>query len=201
MINIRKIQLKDVDTIVALHCEAFQGFFLTSLGSTFLKCYYSCFIQSQETISICAEENGNILGFAVSTKHSKGFNSRLVKQNIIKFGILAIKLLITKPKALLRLVKNFSKTSELVEDNEDYAELFSIGVSPKTQGLGIGKQLLTETENLMCQEDVKRLSLTTDYFDNESTIKFYESKGYRVLYEFDTYPSRRMYRMIKIVHN
>ena len=197
MINIRKIEEKDIDSVVALHCEAFQGFFLTSLGNDFLRCYYSCFIKSEETISVCAEENGKMLGFAVSTKSSKGFNSRMVKQNLIKFGCLAIKLLMTNPKALLRLVKNFSKTSEVVEDNEDYAELFSIAVSPKAQGLGLGKQLLTETENFMIREDVSKLSLTTDYYNNESAVRFYESKGYGVLYEFDTYPQRRMYRMIK----
>lgn len=44
---------------------------------------------------------------------------------------------------------------------------------------------------------VRRISLTTDYFDNNSAISFYRSMGYEVMYEFITYPDRRMYRMIK----
>ena len=41
------------------------------------------------------------------------------------------------------------------------------------------------------------ISLTTDYYNNEKTIAFYKKMGYAVLYEFVTYPNRKMYRMIK----
>lgn len=149
MINIREIQGRDVDAVMALHLEAFPGFFLAFLDSTFLKCYYSCFVKSSETVSVCAEEDGKMLGFAVSTKMSKGFNGRLIKQNMVQFGWLAMKLLLTNPKALLRLVKNFSKTSDAVEDNEDYAELFSIGVSPSVQDKDVGSALLVANECIM----------------------------------------------------
>ncbi len=142
MINIREIQSRDVDTIMVLHLETFPGFFLSFLGSTFLKCYYACFVKSSETVSVCAEEDGKMLGFDVSTKIPNGFNGRLIKQNMVQFGGLAMKLLLTSPKALLKLVKNFSKTSDVVENNEDYAELFSIGVSPFAQDKGVGRTLL-----------------------------------------------------------
>ena len=42
-----------------------------------------------------------------------------------------------------------------------------------------------------------RLSLTTDYYDNEQAVGFYKSQGYEVMYDFVTYPERRMYRLIK----
>lgn len=138
---IRKATINDVDTIVEIHLNAFEGFFLTSLGAEFLRFYYSCFVRSNETVTMIAEENGVIYGFSASSKFCKGFNSRLIKSNLIAFGLLSFKLLLIKPISLLRLVKNLSKKGENVIDNEDYAELYSIGVCKSAQGKGVGKML------------------------------------------------------------
>lgn len=197
MIKIREIRQEDVDSVVKIHCGAFKDFFLTSLGTRFLNLYYSCFIRSDETVSLCVEKDGVILGFAVATKTCKGFNGRLVKSNIVPFGWEALRISLLSPGSLVRLIKNFSKTSETVEDDEDYAELYSIGVLPCTQGMGIGKMLLSETERIMHVEGVKRLSLTTDRENNEQAVSFYRSLGYEVMYEFKAYPDRWMYRLIK----
>lgn len=195
--KIRKANVSDVDNIVEIHLDAFKDFFLTSLGPAFLKFYYTCFINKSETVTIVAEEDGIIYGFSASTMVCKGFNSRLIKNNLYSFGILSLKMLFTTPTSLLRLVKNLSKKGEGVEDNEDYAELYSIGVSKVAQGMGIGKKLLSATEVVMKQEGVKRISLTTDYEHNEQAVGFYHSMGYETLYEFVTYPNRKMYRLIK----
>lgn len=146
---------------------------------------------------MCAEEEGSLLGFSAATSVSKKFNSRLIKTNAIRFSVLAIKMLFTNPAALVRLVKNFTKTSDEIEDTEDYGELFSIGVSSNCQGKGIGKKLLSATENELMKKNVKKVSLTTDFYDNDATLGFYHSMGYNTLYEFVTYPDRKMYRLIK----
>lgn len=191
---VRKAKITDVDGIVSIHKNAFKGFFLTSLGDSFLSVYYSCFIKSDETVILCAEEDGKLLGFSAATKACKGFNGRLIKANALKFMIVGLRLLFTNPPALVRLVKNFTKKSDEVDDDENYGELYSIGVNSDTQGKGVGKALLAETETLM---GIEKLSLTTDYYNNESTIAFYKKCGYKVLYEFTAYPNRKMLRMIK----
>lgn len=196
---IRKATINDVDTIVEIHLNAFEGFFLTSLGAEFLRFYYSCFVRSNETVTMIAEENGVIYGFSASSKFCKGFNSRLIKSNLIAFGLLSFKLLLIKPISLLRLVKNLSKKGENVIDNEDYAELYSIGVCKSAQGKGVGKMLLLKSEQVMKEEGVTRVSLTTDFENNEQAVGFYHSMGYETLYEFVTYPNRKMYRLIKIL--
>ena len=196
---IRKATINDVDTIVEIHLNAFEGFFLTSLGAEFLRFYYSCFVRSNETVTMIAEENGVIYGFSASSKFCKGFNSRLIKSNLIAFGLLSFKLLLIKPISLLRLVKNLSKKGENVIDNEDYAELYSIGVCKSAQGKGVGKMLLLKSEQVMKEEGVTRVSLTTDFDNNEQAVGFYHSMGYETLYEFVTYPNRKMYRLIKML--
>lgn len=197
MIKVRKATINDVTQIVAIHSDAFADFFLTSLGPRFLAFYYSCFIRSSDGIVICAEENSNIIGFAASTKKCRGFNSKLIKNNIYYFISLSFKLLLINPKALIRLARNVTKTSSEVVDAEDYAELYSIAVKKGGQGKGVGKELLLAIEDILKMDNVKRLSLTTDYFNNEVTIGFYKSMKFEVLYEFVTYPQRRMYRFIK----
>ena len=147
--NIRKATINDVDTIVEIHLDAFKGFFLTSLGSAFLKFYYTCFVKSSETVTMVAEEEYMVYGFSASTKVCKGFNSRLIKNNLFAFGMFSLKMLFTSPKALIRLAKNLTKKGEGVEDNEDYAELYSIGVSKSAQGKGVGKKLISETEEFI----------------------------------------------------
>lgn len=197
MMIIRKATINDVDTIVEIHLNVFEGFFLTSLGAEFLRFYYSCFVRSNETVTMIAEENGVIYGFSASSKFCKGFNSRLIKSNLIAFGLLSFKLLLIKPISLLRLVKNLSKKGENVIDNEDYAELYSIGVCKSAQGKGVGKMLLLKSEQVMKEEGVTRVSLTTDFDNNEQAVGFYHSMGYETFYEFITYPNRKMYRLIK----
>lgn len=193
----RKATLDDVDNIVKIHLDAFKGFFLTTLGHDFLRFYYSCFLKSHDTITIISEENGRVYGFAASTKQCKGFNYRLIKSHLFAFSVLSLKMLFTTPKSLLRLVRNITKKAEIVEDDEDYAELYSIGVSKDAQGKGIGKLLLIVSEAEMKLQGVSRLSLTTDYYNNEQAVGFYHAMGYQTLYEFITYPQRKMYRLIK----
>lgn len=195
---IRQARPDDVYSIVKIHQAAFESFFLTSLGERFLTLYYSTFINSNNGVVYCAEKGGEIVGFSACSYKSRGFNTYLVKDNLIKYGLEFGCLLFSKPKAIVRIVKNFNKGSngKGFEDNGEYAELYSIAISPACQGEGIGKLLLKVTES-----DVKNhndmISLTTDYYDNEKTIGFYRSMGYRDFYVFLTYPKRRMWRLIK----
>ena len=198
MITIRRATISDVETIVKIHEQAFPDFFLTTLGKSFLCLYYNCMCNCGDAITLCAEEDGEIKGFATSSYYSHGFNTTLIKKNILKFVLMGVELMFTKPKAILRLVKNLDKKAEgnAVEDNGEYAELYSIAVMPGNQGSGIGKKLLVATEENVAKHNSK-ISLTTDYYNNEKTIGFYHSLGYQDYYEFVTYPERKMWRMIK----
>jgi ribosomal protein S18 acetylase RimI-like enzyme len=99
--------------------------------------------------------------------------------------------------SLVRLFNNFTKSNSSIPDKGDYSELLSIAVSPDKQGMGVGKKLLCGLENELSAKSCSRLSLTTDYYNNEKTIYFYQELGYDIMYEFISYPNRKMYRMIK----
>ena len=197
-ISIRKANINDVDSIVSIHKQAFNNFFLTSLGDRFLRLYYTSFISSRDGVVYCAVKDANLVGYSACCYVSKGFNLSLIRKNLLKYGAEFLRLLYRNPKAILRLTKNLRKESNdlTIEDNGLYAELFSIAVDPGFQGGGVGKLLLTVTEG-----DVKNhnsfVSLTTDYYNNDKPLAFYRSLGYKEYYDFIAYPDRRMLRLIK----
>lgn len=71
----------------------------------------------------------------------------------------AIRLLFTKPVALIHFGENLTKRADGANNKSDYAELYSIGVVPAYQGKGVGGRLLSENEHIVRLG--ARLSLTT----------------------------------------
>ena len=198
MITIEKANYQDVNRIVAVHLDAFKDFFLSSLGERFLRLYYRSFIDSKQGIVLCAKDDNKVVGFSACSYVCNGFNTSLVKDNLLKYMVESVVLLFTKPLALIRLAKNMTKESPEAQQfaGGGYAELYSIAVSPSCQGKGIGKALLSAIEDDVRNHN-NQISLTTDYNNNEKTIGFYHTSGYEDLYEFISYPNRKMWRMIK----
>lgn len=199
--QIREISDTDIPKVVDIHNSAFQGFFLTQLGPAFLTLYYRSVLHSPQGVILGCFENGELCGFAAAAKTAKGFNSDLVKSNVLPYMWVGIKIFLTSPLSILRLVRNMTKKGVYAEDDGSYAELFSIGVSSSHQRRGIGRQLLSALEADLTRQNIGRLSLTTDYYDNDKAIGFYESMQYKVMYDFIAYPNRRMFRMIKNLNN
>lgn len=194
---IRKATSKDINGIVDVHCSAFKGFFLTELGTRFLQLYYSSYFKESSAVLLVAEKDGEVVGFSSATSLSSGFNTRLVKMDFLRYALRGCVIALTKPKALVNLSMNWNHRDPSIVDKGDYAELMSIAVSPDTQGSGIGKLLIQKTEEEVKNLNANRFSLTTDYYNNESTIAFYRKCGYEAMYDFTAYPDRKMLRMIK----
>lgn len=195
--EIKTIGREDLRQVVEVHKDSFKGFFLTELGDHFLTVYYDCVRKDEKGILAGLYDESQLCGFFAATTLSNGFNKQLILKNFFRFSLIGLKLLLTRTPSLVRLFKNFTKTSQQVQDEGEYAELLSIGVSVKKQGQGIGKKLLVQFENEMRAKGCSALSLTTDYNQNEKAIQFYKGLGYTVYYDFIAYPNRKMYRMIK----
>jgi len=190
------IQRHEHRYLTDIHLDAFHGFFLSSLGKRFLNAYYNAALNSNEMIAVCAINDEQIMGFATGCVRSKGFHKRLIYKNFITFLIQGLILIFTKPKAILRLIRNLDKISNENDDGE-YAELISIGVSHAAKGMGVGKALIKTFEEEAIRKGCKKITLTTDYYNNKEVVTFYMRFGYQVFYEFMAYPKRKMYKFIK----
>lgn len=198
LIQIRKIQdKKDILQAVMIHQDSFQNFFMTELGTQFLMLFYKSVANNKKSLLLGYFENDKLLGFCAATYRSRGFYTSLVKSNLLSYLCMSVYLFLFKFSSLLRLIKNLTKKSDKIADNGDYAEILSIATSQHSQGKGIGQALMIETEKELKLHNCKKLSLTTDFCNNEKTLNFYKKVGFEILYEFISYPNRRMYRLIK----
>lgn len=192
---------EDRDNILGpLHIRFFPGFFLSTLGEGFLKNYYRVALRNTLTVCFVAKnDEDEIVGFVIGTTCAKKYSTKLLLSAPFSFLWEGIKLVLSRPKALLRLCCNLDKKAqkEDIVDNQDYAEINLIGVEPTCKGKGIGHQLLKAFEKELRVRGVQSLSLTTDFLKNEQTLIAYKSWGFKVLYNFVTYPDRKMCRLIK----
>jgi len=185
----------DCITLAEIHLKSFNDFFLSSLGKRFLVTFYKACIENPGAISIvCTTEQGMSMGFALASIESRGFYRNILFGNLFAFSLEAIRLLFLRPRALLRLALNLSKSGS---DAGETAELLSIASLPEYSGKGAGKLLIETIENRLKDHQCKAITLTTDYHDNDKVIGFYLSRGFKINSDFITYPRRRMYRMIK----
>lgn len=193
MINVRLAKAGDIKSVVEIHLERFSGFFLSDLGVYFLKVFYTAFLKNPGVLLVL-EEEGEIKGFAAGSRDNRGFYKKLLKNNLLQFMISGFRILITKPKALLRIASNAGKSekSDLI-----FAELLSIATLKNKKGYG--KILLKKFEDEITKENLENLplSLTTDYEKNTKAIEFYKESGYEVDQVFESYQNRKMYRFIK----
>lgn len=187
----------DIEALITIHNHAFPYFFLTSLGNRFLSLYYDTVRKSEKGVLLGCYIEGRLVGFCAATLMSASFYSRLVKDNLLLYMLEALRLLFTRPKAVIRLYRNLTKKPASINDKGDYAELLSIGVDVDYQGEGVGRTLLCELEKVVESNGGHAISLTTDYDNNFKVQSFYSSLGYRIYYDFIAYPQRRMYRYIK----
>ncbi|OFY23568.1 MAG: hypothetical protein A2W98_00395 [Bacteroidetes bacterium GWF2_33_38] len=201
MMKYRTVDPNEFKLIAVLHKLAFSDFFLATLGLGFLKTYYKACLLADDSIAVCAVNSNNIIkGFATGSWHAAGYHKKLFLSNLISFSWRGMILIFTNPKALFRLLKNLDKTPN-PEDDRNYAELLSIAILPELKGTSVGKELLQMFELEAFKRGQTRVALTTDYNNNERVVAFYKKSGYLVYYDFITYPNRKMYKMIKDIHN
>ena len=188
---------EDFRQMALIHRQAFRGFFLTSLGPGFLRAYYKAVLNCQMSIAVCVVDDYDVIqGFASGSIRAANYHRNLFKKNMLPFLIAVLWSALRNPAILFRLAKNLDK-DQSKKDDRNYAELLSIAILPHLKGSGAGKTLL----NLFEQEVIKcggvKVTLTTDYENNDRVIAFYQKCGYEIFYDFTTYPNRHMYKMIK----
>lgn len=163
-----------------------------------METYYRTAITYTDTLCFCAEnEAGEVCGFILGPLVSAGFHKKLILANKLAYGWTALKIICTRPKALIRLKNNLDKVDSKTQDDGLYAEVALIGVLPSHQGQGIGKQLFKAFEKAAKSRGARQICLTTDYNDNAKVVAAYQAWGLAEWYRYIAYPNRKMYKMRK----
>lgn len=197
--EVRNANYDDVERIVEIHINAFEGFFLTFLGPKFLGLLYTGFID--KGVLRVAVVDSNVIGFSAGTERPDVFFSNLRKEKWILFLLAAAPGLIKKPSLVIKKLYGaiFYKGDSVERLNNSFL-LSSLAVDPYLEGKGIGKVLVNDLNELLSEKRTSEtVYLITDKNENSSVLGFYNKCGFSIESEFKQSGQREMLRLIKSI--
>ena len=181
--SIRAMTMADLNSVIKIHQQAFQGFFLEQMGTSFLKAYYSVVLAYSGSVAhVYVGKDGCVQGFAVGFVSPTAFYAKL-KTSKFQFILPIFLGVIRNPKLVVKIFENIKRVSDLESVNNqtfvdsDTAELSSIAVG--SAGGGIGSLLIVAFIKDVCLRGVANITLTTDYENNELVNNFYIKHGFK----------------------
>ncbi|PFG39017.1 ribosomal protein S18 acetylase RimI-like enzyme [Georgenia soli] len=188
---------EDAGPAAELHISAFPDFFLSRLGSRFLREFYAGFANDPTAITVVAHDpEGNIVGIAVGTTEPRGFFKRLLIRQWAGFVIASIGAAVAHPAAIPRLLRAVAYRGD-VGDRTDGALLSSIFVNSTHRGTGAGGQLLEEWTTAAARKSADKAFLITDALENDAVNSFYVRHGWVLDGTYQTKEGRAMNRYVK----
>ena len=192
---IRPARREDSAQLAELHREAFPEFFLSSLGTAFLRQFYLGFTDDSSAISTVAVDGaGRIVGSVVGTNEPAGFFSRLMKKRLLQFGLLSAKESLKRPRIIPRLLRAITYRGEAGGSPTEGALLSSICVRRDQQGKGTGSLMMRAWAQSAYDAGARRAYLTTDAADNDAVNAFYQGLGWSLDDTYTTPEGRSMNR-------
>lgn len=190
--KITKFDKRDVERVVSIHLETFQGFFLTFMGKGFLRQLYQSYCEHERSGVLGAwDEKNRLIGFLAYSTDLSGLYRFMIKRRLIPFAWYAFEAFLRKPRVFVRLVRAFLKPGES-ERCETYVKLASLGVHPEAQSCGVGSQLIDHLKQNVDFRNYAYISLETDATDNEFVNRFYQKNGFVLIRSFSTHEGRLM---------
>lgn len=185
------------DDIVDIHLAAFPGFFLTSMGRSFLRLMYSGFFDEPRGICLVAEDNGDILGFVAGTTDPTNFFSSLLRRKWFLFAAASVPGLLRNPLFVTRkCLGALFYRGESPVGIPDAALLSSLAVAPSAGGRGIGQLLVHAFVDKAKKAGCSAVYLTTDEADNMLVNRFYSKCGFELMDTFERPGNRVMNRWV-----
>jgi ribosomal protein S18 acetylase RimI-like enzyme len=194
--RILRLEAHHVEEVVAIHFKSFPNFFLTFLGSAFLRTFYSAFALNERAVAYVAEDSRmNVLGFIVGVKDPPAFFKRLLLRRWWAFVPPSLIAIIYKPGVARRLARALWYRGGR-PGNQSRALLSSIAVDPSAQGKHVGSALMERWLSDMRKTGATGCYLTTDTDKNDSVNAFYAKHGWKIESCFHTPEGRRMNRYV-----
>lgn len=195
--EIRLVNLSDVNAIVKFHEEQFPEYYLTQLGSSVLYSYYNFFITSPKNKCFLILKEEEIAGIALFVENFE----EQISEFYSRYKILLSKSIL---KELLMMNKvvwggTFERFFTMLSNSDRQTDLpkltlLSLAISEKYRGQGLGKKLLAFAEEYYTFQGVDSYYLSV-LSENMGAIRFYEKNGFVVLSSKD-----RLHYMLKYLN-
>ena len=182
---IRKIEAKDLREVAMVHMLAFPESALTMLGTEAVRRYYEWqLVGPHEVAALSARVNSELVGFCFGGIF-RGAMSGFVRKNrkfLIGY-VLAHPWLVRNPifrdrlATGTRVLKSHARPKAPAprppSQNLNHFGILAIAVHPQRQGLGIGKLLMAEAEDVARRQGFQEMDLTVNP-GNHQAVEFYE---------------------------
>lgn len=177
----RSLTQVEVPAVVAIHLEAFPGYFMSFLGERFLTIYYNELAGSSYGFgAVCLEQqpgtSDTVVAFAVCVASPRYFYQDLLRKKWPVIALSVVPALLKRPSILFKLLKGLAYPKKSPADR-NVAILTSIGVSARFQGGGAGSLLLQAVEQTAREKGIKYFS-TGAKRSEEKVVKFYQKHGF-----------------------
>jgi len=191
-VEVSGLRGNEVEGAVEIHIAAMPDFFLTSLGPSFLRVYYSQLLQDKSAIAVAARDStGELIGVTVGSTNPAHFYGDLLQRAWWRFGAAAIPGVTRSPSSAIRVLRALRYPSTQPEGSH-LAGLYSIAVRPSAQGMGAGRAMT----RAFLQEAALRGSwavyLHADSDGNDGWNALLRSMGWQLEKTFSTPEGRMM---------
>jgi ribosomal protein S18 acetylase RimI-like enzyme len=192
-ISIVPMRTEHIDDVVRVYLDSFPGFFLTFLGSRFLRVIYSEILKTPDDhlVFVAQDSSGTLVGFVIGVLRQSDFYARLARQCWFGCAVASLGAVIRRPRIIPRLFRalRYSKTSQAAAVQ---AVLMGIAVVPEMEGCGIGQRLATHFLMAMKQKNIDSVSLVSDRDANDRANRFYRRLGFQIARTYVTPEGRWM---------
>ena len=189
-IVIRKLDYSDLSEVAEIHRASFTNSSLSRLGKEAIVRYYERQLKSaRELYAIGAFIEKKMQGYcfgglfcgAMSDYLYKN-KAFLMKQMLFRPWLILnstfSKAALSGFKSLTRFAKNINNQNLVIaSNNSSEFWILSIASVPSARGLGVGKLLMTDSEQYARENDYKIMRLTVRP-DNRNAVQFYEHIGW-----------------------
>jgi len=166
--------------LALVHASAFPGFFLTKMGTRFIREYYRSVLMYEHGILIIASNGSGLVGLAAGFVEPRGFY-RFLRRRAWHFLLPSAEAIVRRPGILVQIFQGIWRTtSNSIQklSSPKTCELASLAVSPGASGQGLGRALVESFCLAAGKLAATNIELTTDSFDNERVNRFYQSMGF-----------------------
>ncbi|MBN1690972.1 MAG: GNAT family N-acetyltransferase [Dehalococcoidia bacterium] len=175
---LRDMLISDIDRVTDIHLRSFPGFFLSFLGPSFLKQFYSNMVESQHGIALVVCDQGEAVGFACGSNDISGFYRDLIRTKWLQLSLAALPSVLRRPSTAIRLLRAAFTRPGQASGQKSSGELSSIAIHPDWEARGLGRALLAAYMQAMKARGATELALSTDRDDNERVNAFYLHSGF-----------------------
>lgn len=193
------MDLRHVPAVADLHAAAFPNFFLTSLGTRFLRCLYRALVEKDDGIGFVVRDRvtGLVVGLVAGTAGSEQSYSGMFRARARSFGWAALPALLARPRLFPMLMRRVRSEGHPPPDG-NLSYLASIAVDPAAQASGFGRMLMDAWSAEIRRRGGTGFYLTTDAEANDAVLAFYERCGMRLESTFESFEGRPMRRYVAV---